>query len=49
LVAVFLTGVLWAQDSVKTLTIEEAERLAIANSPRLGSATLISAAAGKIV
>jgi len=45
----FLTGVLWAQDSGKTLTIGEAERLAIANSPRLGSATLISAAAGKIV
>ena len=49
LVGMFLTGVLWAQDSVKTLTIEEAERFAITNSPRLGSATFISAAAGKIV
>jgi outer membrane protein len=43
-----LTG-LWAQDSPRPLTLAEAEQIAIANSPRLRSAGLTSAAAGKVV
>jgi outer membrane protein len=38
-----------AQEQVKTLTLTEAEQIAIANSPRLSSAGFFAAAAGKVV
>ncbi len=38
-----------AQEPVHTLTLADAERAALANSPRLSSANLTAAAAGKVV
>lgn len=39
---------LWAQSPARTLTLAEAEQIAIANSPRLASANLNSSASGKV-
>ena len=45
----WLTAALLAQDPVKTLTLAEAEQIAVGNSPRLSSAGLSSAAANKVI
>jgi len=46
---IWLTASLLAQDPVKTLTLAEAEQIAVGNSPRLSSAGLTSAASNKVI
>jgi len=46
---IWLAASLLAQEPVKTLTLAEAEQIAVSNSPRLSSAGYLSAATNKII